>query len=159
MKKAFLSSTFATLIALLLISSAKAVTVTITCTPEVIPHPGGTTTITVTSDKGGIGAIRVIRPNGESSIVSICIPAGGGSVSKVYPDDFEFPFPGSTEQLGEYEVKLTLLGFIWFKHFSVTFFVIPESPLGTIMTTTASLVALIGLVTVRRLRRNHYLLH
>lgn len=152
MKKALLAMILATVVAILFVSPANAVTVTVTCTPEVIPHPGGTTTITVTSDKGGIGLIKVTQPNGQFSIVWIHIPAGGGSVKKNYPDDFKIPSPGSTDQIGEYTVKVVLLGFIWIRHFRVTFLVVPDSPIGTIMATTASLTALIGLVVVKRLR-------
>lgn len=153
MKKALLLATFATLIAILLVSSAKAVEVTVTCTPDVIPSPGEKTTITVESDKGGIGWIKVTQPSGESSSIFISIPNGGGSISKDYPEDFP---SGSTVQSGEYSVKVVVGGCTWIKCFRVNFFVIPESPLGTIMATATSLSALIGLAGAKHLRTKRW---
>ena len=205
-RKKLLLPIFVALSAILFISLAKASTISVTCTPKVIPHSGGKTTITVTSDKGGIGSIMVVQPNGERSIVGIYIPLGGGSVSKVYPDDFVFSHlenpqidfhegnitilslkeaertkermvlllqalieqpksmhAGSTQQLGYYDVQVSLLGYVWFKSFTVipAFFVIPESPIGTIMPILASLLALVGFIAakhrVHRHMQNHIL--
>lgn len=156
-KKALVLFAFATLLMLLMIGSAMAQTVNVTCHPEEI-YPGESTTITVSCDKGGIGFIKVIQPNGKSSMVDIHIPSGGGSIEKVYPDEFpDFPHPAGTEQLGEYKVRVALLGLIWVRVFRVTFFVISESPLGPVMVTTASLTASIGLITVKYLKTKHRL--
>jgi len=124
--------------------------VIITCSPEVISSTEGTTTITVTSSKKGIGFIRVIGPDGNSSMVGIRILHDGGSVSKKYPDDFRGDI---TLQNGEYTVEVFFAGRMWNTNFYVTFFVIPEFPLGTLMAVAASLIALIGLTTIRRFQR------
>ncbi len=153
LKKALLPLTLAILIAFSLAGSAKAETAgitNVTCIPDPIPNPGGTTTITVFADKEGIGWITVIQPNGERSWAVIHIPQGGGSISKKYPNDFTDG--SSTMQSGEYKVRVTLFGCIHWHTFRVSFFVVPESPLGTLMATTASLSASIGLVAVKRLR-------
>ena len=148
MKKALLPLTLIILISFSLVGSAEAKITDVACFPDPI-GPGGTTTITVYADKEGIGSIRVTQPNAESSSAWISIPSGGGSDSKKYPDDFS---GGSTTQLGEYTVRVNLFGWICWDRFYVSFFVITESPLGTIMATTASLSTLIGLVAVKRLR-------
>jgi len=151
-KKALLLFTSAIMVSLL-IGLAMAQNVSVTCDPEIIRLPGGSTTITVTSDKGAIGLMTVFQPNGDSSTVPIHVRAGG-SVSKDYPDDFP---GGSTMQLGEYTVRVALLGLIWVRVFRVTFTVIPELPLGALMATTTSLTALIGIVAVKHLRTKHQL--
>jgi len=156
-KKALVLFAFATLLVFLMIGSVMAQTVNVTCQPEEI-YPGESTSITVSCDKGGIGYIKVIQPDGKSSMVGIRIPSGGGSIEKVYPDEFpDFPHPASTEQLGEYRVRVALLGLIWVRVFRVTFFVIPELPLGALMATTTSLTALTGIVIAKHFRRKHRL--
>ncbi|MEM2935845.1 MAG: hypothetical protein QW231_01555 [Candidatus Bathyarchaeia archaeon] len=156
LKKALLPLTLATLIIFLLAGSVKAEEITdVTCVPDPIPYPGGKTTITVFADKAGVGIITVTQPNGERSWAFILIPHGGESDSKIYPDDFHRGDPASTMQVGEYKVRVDLLGFIYWDTFRVSFFVVPESPLGTIMATTASLTASIGLVAIKRLRTKH----
>jgi len=127
MKKAFL---LGVILAFLVISTVQAVTVTVSCNPEVIPRPGGTTTITVTCSEAASGSITVITPSGKSSALGITIPAGGGSVSKVYPTDF--PSPASTAEVGEYEVIVFLSGQKFMASFWVSFNVIPQTPLGVI---------------------------
>jgi hypothetical protein len=74
------------IISIQVISLAPANAEHLSCKPEVI-QPGGKTIITVTSEKGGIGFIKVIQPNDEFSVVGIIIPKGG-TVSRIYPDDF-----------------------------------------------------------------------
>jgi len=189
MKKFFLLVVL-TLISIQVVGLAEAATINVTCTPSVIPQPGGKTTITVTSEKGGIGFIKVCQPNDEFSAASIFFLPEGGTVSKVYPDDFisrhitiivihstkiELDSPpkvadrmkerltlllqsfieqqsiaqtGSTQQKGKYEVKVSLLGQVQLDKFQVLpfFFVIPESPIGTIGGITASFVALILMI-------------
>ena len=146
MKKVSIS-TLTILLALLFMGSAKALTVDVTCTPEAI-SVGGMTTITVSSDQTGSGSITVTTPGGTSSICSITVPAGG-SVSKVYPTDFP---SGSTSEHGEYDVIVSLSGKKWSISFWVTFMVVPENPIGTLMATVASLGAMAGLKTTKRLR-------
>lgn len=187
MKKLFLLVVL-TLISIQVVGLAEAATINVTCTPSVIPQPGGETTITVTSEKGGIGFIKVCQPNDVFSAASIFFLPEGGTVSKVYPDDFisrhitiiviragELDSPpkvaermkerltlllqsfieqqsiaqtGSTQQTGKYEVKVSLLGQVQFDKFQVLpfFFVIPESPIGTIGGLTAAFVALILMI-------------
>lgn len=128
------------ILALSLIEIAGAVTVSVSCNPQVIPSPGGTTTITVTCDQAGSGSITVITPGGNPSSVSITIPAGGGSVSKVYPTDF--PSPASTAEVGEYEVSVFISGTGYKTYFWVSFTVIPQTPLGVFAAITACFAAL-----------------
>jgi hypothetical protein len=139
MKKALIPITF--IVMLTLIDIAVAVTISVTCNPQVIPSPGGTTTITVTCDQEGSGSITVITPGGDNpSSVSISIPPGGGSVSKVYPTDF--PPPASTAETGEYEVAVVLSGYKYTASFWVSFEVVPQTPLGVIAVIAACFAAL-----------------
>ena len=130
----------AIILTLMLIGIAGAVSVSVTCNPEVIPSPGGTTTITVTCDTSGSGNITVITPGGNRSTVSITIPSGGGSISKVYPIDF--PPPASTNEVGEYEVIVFLAGHKYRSTFWVSFTVIPQTPLGVVAVIMACFAAL-----------------
>jgi hypothetical protein len=126
---------------LMVIDIVAAVTISVTCNPQVIPSPGGTTTITVTCDQGGSGSITVITPGGDNpSSISISIPARGGSVSKVYPTDF--PSPASTAETGEYEVVVVLSGYKYTASFWVSFMVVPQTPLGVIAVIAACFAAL-----------------
>lgn len=77
-----------TLISIQIIGQAKASTINVTCMPELILELGGKTTITVTSEKGGIGFIKVTQPNDEFSTAIIFIPPEGGYASRDYPEDF-----------------------------------------------------------------------
>ncbi len=137
MKKILLP--IAVILALLLIEIVGAVTVSVSCNPQVI-SPGETTTITVTCDQAGSGSITVITPGGDNpSSVSITVPAGG-SVSKVYPTDF--PSPASTAEVGEYEVIVSLSGAKYKASFWVSFTVIPQTPLGVFAAIAACFAAL-----------------
>lgn len=129
------------ILALLLIEIARAVTISVTCNPQVIPSPGGTTTITVTCDQAGSGSITVINPGWDDpSSVSITVPAGGGSVSVEYPTDFQSP--ASTAEMGEYQVIVSLSGYKYTATFWVSFTVVPETPLGVIAMIAACFAAL-----------------
>jgi len=128
------------IIALFAISTVQAVSVTetVTCNPEVIP-PGGKTTITVTCSEAANGSIMVITPSEIiRSSVDITVPARG-SISKVYPDDFP---GGSTSQVGNYTVIVSLYGQRFLSYFYVGFTVIPQTPLGVIGVIFACLSAL-----------------
>jgi len=138
MKKLLMPITF--ILILMLIDIAAAVTVSVTCNPQVIPSPGGATTITVTCDLAGSGSITVITPGGSSSAVAISIPSGGGSASKVYPT--EFPSPASTAEMGEYQVVVFLSGQQYHAGFWVSFTVVPQTPLGVIAVIAACFAAL-----------------
>lgn len=134
----------------MLISSAQAVVVSVTADPDVVPHPGGSTTIRVFASDAGVGSVTIFTPiTHTSSVALIDVPAGGAD-SVVYPDDFP---GGSTEEIGKYEVMVYLAGQEWQAAFWVTFIVIPESSLGTIVAVVASFGALIGLVKVKRVRK------
>lgn len=138
MKKLLMPITF--ILILMLIDIAAAVTVSVTCNPQVIPSPGGTTTITVTCDQAGSGSITVITPGGDNpSSVSISVPAGG-SVSKVYPTNFLSP--ASTAETGDYEVVVILSGQQYHAGFWVSFTVVPQTPLGVIAVIAACFAAL-----------------
>jgi hypothetical protein len=124
----------------MLIDVAAAVTVGVTCNPEVIPSPGGKTTITVTCDTARSGSITVTTPGGDNpSSVDITIPSGGEPVSKVYPTDF--PPPASTAEMGEYEVVVVLTGYRYTTKFWVSFTVVPQTPLGVIAVIAACFAA------------------
>jgi len=129
----------ALLAALMLIDIVGAITVSVTCNPQQI-LPGKTTTITVTSDAGGSGSITVITPRGDTSVVSITIPAGGGYVSKVYPTDFGPS--ASTSEVGEYQVIVVLSGYRYTAYFWVSFTVVPQTPIGVIAAIAACFAAL-----------------
>jgi hypothetical protein len=130
----------ALLAALMLIDIVGAITVSVTCNPQQI-LPGQTTTITVTSDAGGSGSITVITPQTHtSSAVSITIPPGGGSVSKVYPTDFGPS--ASTSEVGEYQVIVVLSGYKYTAYFWVSFTVVPQTPIGVIAAIAACFAAL-----------------
>lgn len=138
------------LMILLSTSSVGAVVISVTADPEVIPHLGGSTTITVSSSEAGVGSITVVTPVSHIvSVVPINVPEGGAD-SKMYPDDFP---GGSTAETGEYEITVYLAGNEYRATFWVTFEVIPESPIGTLMAITASFGALIGLLKIKRLRK------
>jgi hypothetical protein len=122
-------------------------TVSVTCSPQVIPRKG-TTTITVTCTEGGTGFITVIPPSKENIItISINIPPHG-SVSKEYPTDFP---GGSTEVMGKYTVIVNLAGSNYIVCFYVSFSVIPEVPLGVFTAVAACFVAL-GVKRLRSMR-------
>jgi len=95
------------LLVTLLVSSAKAITVDVTCDPWVISSPGGSTKIIVSSDVGGKGSITVMTPIFHSTSVCLIDVPAGGSDYKFYPDDFP---GGSTLELGGYDVTVLLLG-------------------------------------------------
>ncbi|UCD44722.1 MAG: hypothetical protein JSV27_11515 [Candidatus Bathyarchaeota archaeon] len=97
MKKASLI-VFLILISVQIIGRAEASKIEVTCKPELISELGGKTTITVTSEKGGIGFIKVIQPNDEFSTAVIYIPPEGSSASRDYPDDFISHY--TTQNLG-----------------------------------------------------------
>jgi len=139
-RKALLLGVIVALVALFAISTVQAVSVTVrvTCDPEVISQ-GGKTTITVTCSKEATGLIEVITPDEIiRGSVNITIPAGG-SISKVYPDDFP---GGSTSQVGNYTVIVSLYGQKFLSYFYVGFTVIPQTPLGVIGVIFACLSAL-----------------
>ncbi len=113
----------------MLIASVHAWTVSVNATPSSI-LPAGSTTITVTSDLTASGSITVIGPGGSPvSAVPITI-TGGTTVSKIYPTDFA---GGSTTKQGTYEVDVLLANQTFKAFFEISFFVIPESPLGTLL--------------------------
>lgn len=151
MKRITLSLSIVIALAILLsISSVNAVVISVTADPEVIPIPGGSTTIRVFSSEAGAGSITIVTPVSHSaSVAAINVPEGG-SDSRVYPDDFP---GGSTDETGEYEVTVYLAGEKYKATFWVTFEVIPESPVGTVMAITASFGALIGLARIKRVRK------
>ncbi|UCE28991.1 MAG: hypothetical protein JSV85_06965 [Candidatus Bathyarchaeota archaeon] len=135
---------------LLAINSVVAVVVSVTVDPEVIPHPGGSTTVRVFSSEAGVGSITVVTPvSHTASVAAINVPEGGAD-SAVYPDDFP---GGSTTEIGEYEVTVYLAGEEYKATFWVTFEVIDESPIGTVMAIIAPIGALIGLAKIKRLRK------
>ena len=121
-------------------------TVSVTCSPEVIQR-GGKTTITVTCDQGGTGWINVTTPSKKTSRIYIDI-SPGGSVSKKYPTDF---LGGSTDEIGQYEVIVYLEGYRYKTYFYVSFSVIPEVPLGVFTAVAACFVAL-GVKRLRSMR-------
>lgn len=153
MKRITLSLPLVLVAAILLsIISVNAVVVSVTVDPEVIPFPNGSTIIKVSSSEAGVGSITVVTPVSHIASVAVINVPEGGSDSKVYPDDFS---GGSTVEIGQYEVTVYLAGDEYKATFWVTFEVIPESPIGTLMAVTASFGALIGLVKIKRLRRAH----
>jgi hypothetical protein len=147
MKKIVLPLTTLFLDSFLVISIVQAASVTVTTTPNEI-IPGGSTVITVTCDEEASGSITVYAPGGSYS-KSIEIPAGGGSVSVTYPDEFT---GADSNVVGEYQVSVRLDGREFSAAFRVHFIVhvIPEIPLvGTAGATVAMLLA-VGLHTVKR---------
>lgn len=206
MKKASLIVVLA-LFSIQIIGQAEASTINVTCIPELILELGGKTTITVTSEKGGIGFIKVTQPNDEFSTTIIFIPPEGGYASRDYPDDFTSHYitqnlgviqktglnsplevasstnerltlllqslmeqqgiaqAGSTQQEGKFEVTVSLVEHALFDNFKVKprallereeiIFVVPEYPIGTIGSMTASFIALIVIIIMHQRARYH----
>jgi len=149
MKKILLPLTTLFLLSFLVIGVAQAdVTVTVTTTPDTVV-PGGSTLITVTSDNGAGGSITV-NALGASYSKSITIPAGGGSVSVTFPDDFSGG--ANTTLIGEYEVFVELAGEVFKANFWVYFnvHVIPEIPLVGTAGTTVAMLSGLGLFIIKR---------
>lgn len=151
MKKILLGFATVVLLTFIFLGVAHAWEVGVTCNPEVISTPNGTTTITVTSDEDAGGTITVYTPGvDQASMVGITIPAGE-SIQKVYPTDF--PDPANTSEVGEYEVVVYLQAAgekskracFW-----VSFNVIPEVRYGTVMATVACLVAMTVFTKIKR---------
>jgi len=113
--------------------------------PPVI-NAGGTTMITLTTERNATGTLTVTDPNGNSWVANnpINIPnPAGGSQSWVFPTDF--PAGANTNTVGSYnvtaDVTMTIGPIIWHTEFKVEFFVIPEVPFGVVMATIASFAA------------------
>jgi len=148
MKKKFLITlVLMSLLAFLAIGIVNAPEVGVTCNPETITTPGGTTTITVSSDENVDGSITVITPITHTPYVVSITVTGGGSTSKVYPTDFT---GASSTEIGEYEVIVSVANEEFRACFWVYFEVIPEIPFGTIMATVASFAALGVLIKKKR---------
>jgi len=134
--------------------SAKAVTVGVDVFPEKI-LPGATSTITVTlgaGDPAGTGSVTVITPVTRTvSSTGISVPSGG-SDSVEYPTDFP---GGSTTEMGEYDVIVALTDAptrTYKAVFWVSLFVIPESPIGTLLGIIAPTAAVVSIFATKRLR-------
>ena len=113
---------------------------------------GGTTQITVTTDKAATGTVHVTAPDGTTVWFNkpskdINIPSGGGSQHWTFPDDFEDG--ANTNNFGSYEVK-TSINWISGGTFMVEFFVYPELPLGAVMAVGACFAALAGYKKLKR---------
>jgi hypothetical protein len=149
MKKLVLPLTTLFLALFLVISMVQAASVTVTTTPTEIT-PGESTVITVTCDQGADGSITVYTPGGPYS-KSISIPAGGGSVSITYPNDFS---GANSDVIGEYRVTIDLDGEEFSATFRVSFnvHVIPEIPLVGTAGAAVAMLSGLGLFMIKRRR-------
>jgi len=121
---------------ILLISTAKAITINVTVTPTAI-LPGESVKITVTSDSAGEGLITVKPPDGGGSATSIPISFSTAGIKyKYYPGDWlDAGQEASTATLGEYKVHVVLHNGEEARSadsFRVSWEVIPISPIGSI---------------------------
>lgn len=106
--------------------------------------PGGTTTITLTVEKGATGTMKVTAPDNTTvwvSVVGISI-VGSGSQSWIFPTDF--PAGANATNPGSYKVEADIVGSIYYTTFKVEFFVAPDLPFGTLMAVVACFGAVIG---------------
>jgi len=147
-KRIILTIAMAMVLFSMLALSARAITVGVDVSPEKI-LPGGTSKIKVSADEAGTGAVTVITPiTRTSSVASVDVPAGGFDEVE-YPTDFP---GGSTTELGEYDVIVALKGTDYKAMFWVSLFVIPESPIGTLLGIIAPVAAVVSIFATKRLR-------
>ena len=146
-KKILLTAFMIAFFASLSIGLVNAYQVEVTCTPETIPIPGGSTTITVSCDEDVSGSITVITPVSHTPYVVGITVSAGGSTPKVYPTHFG----GDSTEIGEYEVIVYVSNEEFRASFWVYFQVIPEVPFGTVMATVACFGALGVLIKKKRL--------
>jgi len=148
-KLKYIAVTLPLIAILLLVTPAKAVAVSIDVTPTKI-LPGGTVSIEISADTAGAPtSFSVVDPFGGIDPYSGPAILFPDTVTVTYPTDFT---GGSTTDMGVYTITLVILGVGYVAGFLVSFFVIPESPIGTLLGIIAPAAAVTSIFAAKRLK-------